>query len=330
MTSRIGIAALVGVLFFSLGCQAATSIAASLPASKSRLASIPAGNWKGSPKTDFWPAEAASGWSKPVPLEGPVNTAGGEDSAFVTPDGNSLYFFFTPDVSIPVQQQVSDGVTGIWVSRRLGGSWAEPERVLLTEPGQAALDGCLFVRDDRLYFCSIRAGNVREIDWYVAVATGGTWGNVSGAGEWFNQTMDLGEIHFTAGYREIFFATKQAGGSGGFDLWMAHATGDGWSEPENLGPEVNTAADENRPFVSEDGRELWFDSQSRGGKVGPAVFRCLKQADDTWGDCREIVSVFAGEPNLSGDGRTLYFIHHFYSADLQTMIEADIYVSYRD
>ena len=31
----------------------------------------------------------------------------------------------------------------------------------------------------------------------------------------------------------------------------------------------------------------------------------------------------------TGDGRTLYFIHHFYSADLQTMIEADIYVSRR-
>jgi len=93
---------------------------------------------------------------------------------------------------------------------------------------------------------------------------------------------------------------------------------------------VNTAADENRPFVTEDGRELWFDSSSRSGKVGPAVFRCLQQQEGTWGDCREIVSVFAGEPNLAGDGKTLYFIHHFYSADLQKMIEADIYISHRE
>jgi hypothetical protein len=329
MTSRIGKALFLAVFSSNLACAFAASTATLPPASKSRLESIPTSNPKGSPETDFWPPQAVSGWSKPVPLGAPVNTAGGEDSAFVTPDGNTLYFFFTPDVNIPVQEQVFDGVTGIWMSRRSGETWTEPERVLLAEPGQAAGDGCIFVSSDRLYFCSIRAGNVRDIEWYYATGSNGVWGNVVNAGDWYNKTMELGELHITAGHREIYFASKQAGGLGGFDLWVAHSTADGWGAPENLGPAVNTAADENRPFVSEDGQELWFDSSSRSGKVGPAVFRCLKQQDDTWGECREIVSVFAGEPNLTGDGQTLYFIHHFYSADLKTMIEADIYVSYR-
>jgi hypothetical protein len=329
MTSRIGLPALAGFLVLSVGCGTATSVSTLLPTSIGRLESIPAGNPKGTPETDYWPPQAAAGWSRPVPLAGPVNTAGAEDSAFVTPDGNTLYFFFTPDTAIPVQQQVNDGVTGIWVSRRSDGGWTEPERVLLAAPGQAALDGCLFVLDDRMYFCSIRAGNVRDIEWYIATGAGAAWGNVVNAGEWFNRTMDLGEIHITAGYGEIYFASKQAGGSGGYDLWSAPAAGGGWGEPKNLGSLVNTAGDENRPFVTQDGRELWFDSSSRSGKIGPAVFRCLRQPDDTWGNCREIISVFAGEPNLTGDGQTLLFIHHFYSADAQKMIEADIYVSQR-
>jgi hypothetical protein len=33
-----------------------------------------------------------------------VNTAGGEDSPFVTPDGNTLYYVFTPDVNIPAER----------------------------------------------------------------------------------------------------------------------------------------------------------------------------------------------------------------------------------
>jgi hypothetical protein len=37
----------------------------------------------------------------------------------------------------------------------------------------------------------------------------------------------------------------------------------------------------------------------------------------------------AGEPTLAGDGNTLYFVHHYFSADLRQIIEADIYVSTR-
>ena len=41
----------------------------------------------------------------------PVNTSGREDSPFLLPDGQTLYFFFTPDVSIPAEKQLFDGVT---------------------------------------------------------------------------------------------------------------------------------------------------------------------------------------------------------------------------
>ena len=78
----------------------------------------------------------------PVPLPYPTNTAGGEDSAFILPDGQTLYFFFTPDVSIPVEQQVLDQTTGIYISHRLNSAWTDPERVWLQNPGKLALDGC--------------------------------------------------------------------------------------------------------------------------------------------------------------------------------------------
>jgi hypothetical protein len=295
---------------------------------RSRSDSISAGQAKGSPEDDPWPPAATAGWSKPVPLAGPVNTAGAEDSPFITPDGDTLYFFFTPDLNIPAQDQLFDGVTGIWVSRRTGQTWSEPERVALEEPGQAALDACPTVIGDRLYFCSARAGNKRDIDWYFATRLDGEWRDVRNGGDWLNGGTDVGELHITAGYRDLYFASKRAGGLGGFDLWVSHATPDGWGEPENLGPQVNTAADENQPFVTADGGELWFTAPGRE-KPGPAVVRCLRQADESWADCREIVSSFAGEPTLTGDGRTLYFIHHYFSADGKRILEADVYVSNR-
>jgi hypothetical protein len=314
-----------------MACQTATLSATPSPlpyptAVKNRLEDILPSAVKGTPENDFWPPTIAPGWSKPVPLGAPVNTAGGEDSPFVTPDGQTLYFFFTPDVNLPVEKTVNDGLTGIWMSRRSGDGWSDPERVWLIRSGQLSLDGCETVIGDRMYFCSTRAENPTTVAWYFAKLSGGRWSNWTNAGEWINHNVD-GEMHIAAGYREIFFASRRAGGQGGFDLWVAPSTADGWGEPENLGAEVNTAGDENRPFVSYDGNELWFDSSSRKGTPGPSTFRCLRQADGTWGACREIIGSFAGEPNVTEDGKTLYFIHHYYSADMRQMIEADIYVS---
>lgn len=100
------------------------------------------------PAEDFWPPIIAEGWSQPDPLPAPANTAGGEDSPFILPDGQTLYFFFTPDVSIPPEKQVLDGLTGIWVTHLTPSGWSEPQRVRLANPGVPALDGCDFVLDD--------------------------------------------------------------------------------------------------------------------------------------------------------------------------------------
>jgi len=75
-----------------------------MPTPATRSAAIPSDAVKVTPADDPWPPVAAPGWSQPMPLGPPVNTAGGEDSPFVTPDGQTLYFFFTPDVQVPAQE----------------------------------------------------------------------------------------------------------------------------------------------------------------------------------------------------------------------------------
>ena len=298
------------------------------PTAVSRYSTIPAVE-KMTPADDAWPPAIASGWTQPVPLDSPVNTAGAEDSPFITPDGQTLYFFFTPDVRVPVEQQLFDGVTGIWVTHRMDGGWSEPERVPLANPGELHLDGCEFVLDDRMVFCSAREGNVREIDLYTATLRDGVWTDWQNWGEPFNVAYQVGEMHITADGRFLYFGSDRPGGYGGTDLWVSEKIGDAWSEPANLGPQINTAGDENRPFVTSDGQELWFDAFNCPGYTAIAILRSLRQSDGSWGEPEEIVSGLAGEPTLTGDGRTLYFVHHYFSADLSQMIEADIYVSTR-
>jgi hypothetical protein len=54
-----------------------------------------------------------------------------EDSGFMTPDGNTFYMWFTPDPSVPVQERILDGVTGLYVSQKVNGACQEPQRIWL-------------------------------------------------------------------------------------------------------------------------------------------------------------------------------------------------------
>ena len=284
---------------------------------------------KYTPQEDVWPPQVAQGWSLPVPLPAPLNTSGGEDSPFLLADDSTLLFVFTPDLAIPVQQQLTDGLTGIWQSRFDGSAWSEPERIFLEDPGQLALDGCAFALGEVLWFCSARQGNARELDLYTARLVDGLWTDWRNAGELINTTYQVGEMHLTADGQELYFGSLRPGGAGGSDLWVSRWSGGGWGEPVNLGETINTRGDENRPFVTPDGQELWYDGQSRRGLPGPAIFRSQRQPDGSWGAPEEIVSSFAGEPNLSRDGKTLYFVHHYFNADVTQMLEVDIYVTTR-
>ncbi len=209
-----------------------------------RFSAIPAAAIKRAPADDFWPPTAIEGWTRLVPLPSPVNTAGGEDSPFLTMDGQSLYFFFTPDVGIPAEKQLFDGVTGIWVTHRDGETWTDPERVLLSASGKLALDGCEFVLGDLMYFCTTREGYT-GIHWFRAEFKDGRWQDWHDAGNELKQDeYEVGELHISVDGQELYFGSSDAGGYGGLDIWVSQKTPDGWSEPINLGPTVNTTADE--------------------------------------------------------------------------------------
>lgn len=91
---------------------------------------IPADIAKRAPAGDQHPPVLHSpDYEQPVPLPYPVNTAGAEDCPVISPDGNTLYIFFTPDVRVPAEKQLLDGVTGTYASYRSGDTWSVPKLV---------------------------------------------------------------------------------------------------------------------------------------------------------------------------------------------------------
>lgn len=294
-----------------LACSQETQPQATPP---DRESLIPESQVKISPETDVHPVVAVTDeYEDPVPLPYPVNTAGAEDSAFIMPDGNTLYVWFTPDVSKPVEKQVVDGVTGIYVTHKQNGTWSEPERVLLEEPGKAVGDGCEFVLGDVMWFCTVREG-LTGIHWFTAELIEGVWQNWQQAD--FDPAYEVGELHITSDGGELYFHSPRSGGKGGYDIWVSAKMGGEWQEPRSV-EVVNTELSEGWPFISQDGSELWFTRA-----VGAPELWRSKLVDGQWSTPELMFRNFAGESSMDLEGN-LYFTHHFFKDD--QMLEADIY-----
>lgn len=281
--------------------------------SPSRESKIPLDAVKITPETDINPVKSLSSeYEQPIPLPAPINTAGAEDSPFILSDGQTLYFFFTPDVRIPAEKQVIDNVTGIYISKKSGNVWSKPERILLKKSGTAALDGCEYVSSDTIWFCSIREG-YNGINWFTAKFEGERWQNWELAD--FPEEYRVGELHFTSDGNEVYFHSDRTGGKGGLDIWTSKKVDGQWQEPKNLDT-INTERDEGWPALSPDENELWI-SKDYG------IWRS-KKVDDQWEKPKLIFSPLAGEATIDAEGN-IYFVHHYYKNDI--MLEADIYVS---
>ncbi len=308
---------LISTLLAVFGCVSDSS-SPSYP-DVDRKEKIPVDITKRSPDTDQYPPILHSDeYEEPIPLPYPVNTAGAEDSPFILPDGNTLYFFFTPDVRMPVEQQLVDDVTGVWVSFRGSDSWTEPQRVWLQDPGKLSLDGAVSIQGDEMWFASAREGYT-GVNMFVAEMVNGEWTNWRYCGDRLMKEIQIGEVHLHG--EELYFHSDRLGGKGSYDIWVTTRDGDFWLDPVSIDA-VNTDSMDGFPFVTSNGDELWFTRTYMGT---PGIFRSVR-INGGWGEPELMVSQFAGEPTVD-DGGNLYFVHHYYENGI--MIEADIYVTHK-
>ncbi len=71
----------------------------------------------------------------------------------------------------------------------------------------------------------------------------------------------------------LFFASNRKGGYGSTDLWTSERLPDGsWSMPKNLGNNINTKGDEEAPFITNDGKTIFFSSTGHLGMGEQDIF----------------------------------------------------------
>jgi OOP family OmpA-OmpF porin len=99
---------------------------------------------------------------------------------------------------------------------------------------------------------------------------------------YYNDSLNF-YANLSADEKTFLLAVSRNDGFGGLDLYVSFQNDslDEWSEPMNLGNEINTPYNEETPFLAYDNKTLYFSSDGRNGYGGQDLYM-TKRLDDTW------------------------------------------------
>ena len=125
-----------------------------------------------------------------------------------------------------------------------------------------------------------------------------------------NQNVYIGDanpsIFITPDETETFIvSTGVKDGFGERDLYYSEKGENGnWKKPVNMGPKINTPYKEDAPYLSKDGKSLYFASEGHNSMGGFDIFRVTRDESCEWGEPRNI-----GTPvNSAGDD--IYYVEN--------------------
>jgi hypothetical protein len=119
--------------------------------------------------------------------------------------------------------------------------------------------------------------NAPEVDGAALAADYSTWSPAAtveqsspGAHANFNTSSGEGCPFVSRDGKKFFIASTRPGGLGGLDIWVStrESADDAWGEPVNLGPPVNSSANDFCPTLARDGHTFYFVSTRQVGVQG--------------------------------------------------------------
>lgn len=201
---------------------------------------------------------------KPVNLGPEINSANDEYLPVSTADESTLIF----------TRKISNN-EDFYKSLRLDNAWTKATYLSRQINTPDFNEGAQSISQDGKYLfftgCN-RPDGMGRCDIYVTQKKGDDWSKPFNLSAPINSSGWESQPSISADGHTLYFVSNRKGGYGGYDIWKCHVTAKGWSEPENLGPNVNTPYDEQSPFIHPDDSTLYFCSNGWPGLGGKDLF----------------------------------------------------------
>jgi outer membrane protein OmpA-like peptidoglycan-associated protein len=200
-----------------------------------------------------------------------------EDYGPVLNEGEDEIIFTTRRRDGNLNQNVADDnkpYEDIFISRKKNGVWGYATNIgdRINTPfhdSNLALsaDGkTLYILKDEgggdIYYCNQMAN--------------GSWGAPVALPGIINSSFEEKSISISKDGKTLYFSSNRPGGLGGTDLYKATKDAKGeWANVKNLGPKINTAFDEEGPFIDYDMVTLYFSSKGHKNIGSYDIFKSV-------------------------------------------------------
>ena len=222
-------------------------------------------------------------------LSRPINTQGSETGALKVGDTVLVYSSMQPSEGRNSQFHFDNTQMQVMQARiSKDGRLAKPRlsRWGLNAKGSHTGNLALDPVSHDLYFTRAAVGDpdLRSEIWWAKRGKRG-WGKPQRLGGEVNlkscTSTQPAVARLADGTTILYFASDRPGGLGGMDLWYCIVKGGTASEPVNLGPRVNSDANEITPFFDQPNGVLYFSSDRAGGRGGYDIY-CAVGQRNTW------------------------------------------------
>ncbi len=164
----------------------------------------------------------------------------------------------------------------ILCSRKTPAGWSEPEDITdQLEAGEDCYATALSYTGDLLFIYKEEGG---QADLWSSRYDGTSWSPMKRLGRTINTKYWESSCSLSPDGKLLYFTSNRDGGYGGLDIYVSKRLPDGhWGEAVNLGPVINTPLMEDFPYVTEDGKKLFFSSQGHYNAGSFDIFYSVKK-----------------------------------------------------
>ncbi len=172
---------------------------------------------------------------------------------------------------------------GIYVSVKEGDIWSKPKGINPSVVSEGNMDVVGLASDGKAMLFVVSDAFSSNI--YMSVYENDRWNPAQSLGKPINTRYFESHASFSPDSRSIYFTSNRKSSMGGMDLFRSDLQDDGsWSDPVNLGENVNTGLNEDTPVLSPNGKRIYFASQGHSSIGGYDVFYSELQDDGGWGE----------------------------------------------
>lgn len=193
-----------------------------------------------------------------------VQSVGGLQNEMMLPDPYGVYY------------------EDVFQSNKLNGEWSKP--VSIPTINTNTHDAAIALSADGQSLFIYRDNGDDHGDIYLSKLVKGEWTVPEKLKGEVNSYSWEGSCSMTADGKQLYFSSERGGGLGGKDIYRATFLADStWGNIINLGDSINTALDDDAPFIHPDGVTLFYSSKGKNSMGGYDLFQArLNPLDSTF------------------------------------------------